>query len=206
MLLRITSFEGRSNLPYARPSSFLSCHSSISVDLEERHSDEIVDAVRSDVCDIGMVSDSVDLQGLEVFPFRADPLALVTPRGHDIARHAKVSLADVVDYPFVGLAEGSALGAHVSSHARRLGKRLNYRVRLLNFESVCRVVGQNIGIGIVPAAVASRYARLFKLERVALVDAWAARKLVICVRHLDDLPLHSQQFVQHVLGGSRLTG
>lgn len=185
-------------------SSFLAGHPGISVDLEERRSDEIADAVRGDVCDIGMVSDSVDLQGLEVLPFRADPLTLVTSRGHDIARRTEVSLADVVDYPFVGLAEGSALDAHVSSHARRLGKRLSYRVRLLNFESVCRVVGQSTGIGIVPMAVANRYARLFKLERIALADAWAARNLVICVRHLDDLPLHARQFVQHLLAGRRL--
>src|SRR5450432_2177848 len=46
-------------------SGFLSSHPGISIDLEERQSFEIVDAVRNDVCDIGVVSDAADLEGLE---------------------------------------------------------------------------------------------------------------------------------------------
>jgi DNA-binding transcriptional LysR family regulator len=104
-----------------------------------------------------------------------------------------------VDCAFVGLAEGSALQEHVARHARRLGQRLNYRIRLRSFESVCRVVGLGIGVGIVPQAVAARCARSAKVRRIALTDAWAARNLVLCVRHLDELPAHAQQLVQHVL-------
>jgi DNA-binding transcriptional LysR family regulator len=180
-------------------SRFLAIHPGISVDLGERPSDEIVDAVRNEVCEIGVVSDLADLEGLETFGFRADPLALVVPRDHVLAGRASVGLAEVVDCAFVGLAEGSALQEHVARHARRLGKRLNYRIRLRSFESVCRVVGLGIGVGIVPQAVAARCARSAKVRRIALTDAWAARNLVLCVRHLDELPTHAQQLVQHVL-------
>ncbi len=180
-------------------SGFLANHPGISVDLEERPSDDIVDAVRNDVCDIGMVSDSIGLEGLETFLFRADALVLVVPRDHALAQHAAISLSDVVDFAFVGLIEGSALQEHITHHARRLGKRLNYRIRLRSFQSVCQVVGQGIGVGIVPQAVAARYARSAKVRRIALMDAWAARNLVLCVRQLDKLPAHAQQLVQHVL-------
>lgn len=180
-------------------SSFLTDHSGISVDLEERLSHEIVDAIRNDVCDIGVVSDSVDLEGLETFAFRADPLVLVVPRNHALAQRTRISLSDVVDLAFVGLVEGSALQEHITHHARRLGKRLSYRIRLRSFESVCRVVGQGIGVGIVPHAVAARSARSTKVKRIALTDGWASRNLVLCVRRLDTLPVHAQQLVQHVL-------
>lgn len=181
-------------------SSFLSGHPGISVDMEERPSDEIVDAVRNDLCDIGVVSDAADLDGLETCMFRPDPLALVVPRDHALASRASIGLADVADQAFVGLVEGSALQAHVTRHARRLGKRLNYRIRVRSFESVCRMVGLGIGVGIVPLAVAMRCARSAKVKRLALTDAWAARNLVVCVRRFDALPLHSQQLVRHVLG------
>lgn len=180
-------------------SSYLKKYPGISVDLEERPSYEIVDAVRNDVCDIGMVSDSVDLEGLETFAFRADALVLVVPRDHVLARRTTISLSDVVDFAFVGLVAGSAIEEHITHHARRLGKQLSYRIRLRSFESVCRVVGQGIGVGIVPQAVAARCARSAKVRRIALTDAWAARSLVLCVRQLDKLPVPAQRLVAHVL-------
>lgn len=184
-------------------SSFLNSQPGISLDLEERPSFEIVDAVRNNLCDVGVVSDAADLQGLETYPFRADPLSFIVARDHALAQHSKISLADVVDFAFVGL-EGSALQEHVAHHARRLGKRLNYRVRLRTLESVCRMVGLGVGVGIVPQAVAARCSRSAKIKRITLTDAWAKRSLVLCLRHFDRLPAHVQQMVQHVLTtGSR---
>lgn len=180
-------------------SRFLASQPGISVDLEERPSYEIADALRNGIGDIGMASDSVDLSGLQTFPFCADPLTLVVPRDHALAQRTRVGLADIVDCPFVGLVEGSALQDHVAHHARRLGQWLNYRIRLRSFESVCRVVGLGIGVGIVPQAVAIRHARSARIRRVALTDPWAARSLVLCTRALDALPAHAQQLVEHVL-------
>jgi len=178
--------------------AFLSQHPGISIDLEERASSEIVDALRSEAGDIGLVSDSVDLSGLQTFAFRADPLVLVVPRNHALASRRAVDLADIVDQPFVGLVEGSALQAHVTQHARRLGRRLDYRLRLRSLEAVCRLVGEGIGVGIVPQAVALRHARTAGIQRIALRDAWAARQLVLCVREEASLPAPTRQLLQHL--------
>lgn len=178
---------------------FLAKYPRISVDLEERPSQEIVDAVRTGLCDIGVASDAVDLEGLETFAFRPDPLVLIVPYGHVLAGRRKLGLANVVDYEFVGLAEGSALQEHVAQHAKRLGRRLSYRVRLRGFEAVCRMVGLGVGISIVPKAAAVRHARAAKVKLLPLADAWAARNLVVCVRGLAELPGHAQQMVRYVL-------
>jgi DNA-binding transcriptional LysR family regulator len=179
-------------------SRFLREHGGISVDLEERTSFDIVDALRNGECDIGVVSDAVDLEGLQNFAFRPDPLVLVAPHDHPVAQN-KLALIDVVDCDFVGLSEGSALQEHVAYHARRLGKRLRYRIRLRSLESVCRMVGLGIGVAVVPHAVAGRFARSNKLSRIRLTDAWAARNLVLCVRSVDTLPAHVRQMVRHIL-------
>ena len=179
--------------------SFLAEHPGISVDLEERPSDAIVDAVRNDLCDLGVVSDSADLTRLQTFAFRADPLALVVPKGHALASRTSISLAEVLDHPFVGLVDGSALQEHLAQHARRLGRRLNYRIRLRSLEAVCRMVGHGIGLGIVPQTVAARCARSAGVKRVRLEDAWATRTLVICVRDMVELPAHSQLMAKHIL-------
>ncbi|MEI2417878.1 LysR substrate-binding domain-containing protein [Orrella sp. JC864] len=179
---------------------FLAAHAGISIDLQERSSDEIVDALRNDVCDLGIVSDSVALHGLAHYLFRADPLCLVVPQGHRLAGRRALSLAEIADEQFVGLAEGSALHEHLAQHARRLGKRLSYRIRLRGLESLCRVVGHGIGVGIVPQAAAVRYGRTARIKRVPLSDPWATRNLVLCMRSLQELPQHVQLLVRHVLG------
>src|SRR5690606_13930980 len=56
---------------------FLDVHETGTITGGAQSSHEIVDAMRNDVCDIGVVSDWVDLEGLETFAFRPDPLVLV---------------------------------------------------------------------------------------------------------------------------------
>jgi DNA-binding transcriptional LysR family regulator len=183
-------------------SRFLAQHPRISVDLEERASQDIVDALRAGLCDIGIVSDAIGTEGLEQHLFRRDDLVLVMPRGHALAGRRRVRLADVVDSEFVGLAAGSPLQEHVAQHARALGKRLSYRVRVRSFEAVCRMVEQGIGVGVVPQTAALRCARSMKISRTALADDWAARQLLACVRTGDELPRNARRMLQHLLAPS----
>ena len=180
-------------------SGFLKEHPGISLDLEERGSSEIVDAVRNRLCDIGMVSDAVDTAGLTCFPFRSDPLVLITARGQPFIMRRRVCFADVVSEPWVGLGTNSALHGHVAQHARRLGKRLDYRVHLRSLESVCRVVGHGVGVAIVPRAVARRHALSAGIKIIALSDAWAQRNLLLCVRNMDEITEPAQPFIRYVL-------
>ena len=179
--------------------SFLAAHPGISIDLEERNSFDIVDALRQGACDIGVASDAVDTEGLQTFLLRDDPLVLVVPRSHALARRPSVSLSDAADSPFVGLAQDSALQEHLAFHARKIGKYLYYRVRLRSLESVCRMVGTGAGVAVVPRAVALQCGRAAKVRGIPLADAWAGRNLVLCMQQLDGLTTPARQLVQHVL-------
>ena len=53
-------------------SRFLAGHPHVSVNLEERLSDEIVGLVAEGVGDVGIVAGTVDMGSLETFPFRSD--------------------------------------------------------------------------------------------------------------------------------------
>ena len=180
-------------------SRFLAQHPRISVDLEERPSPEAVDGLRAGLCDIGIVSDAIDTEGLECHPFRRDDLVLVMPPGHALARRKRVQLAEVVDSEFVGLPADSALTQLVTLHARALGKHLAYRVRAGHFEAVCRMVAYGIGVGIVPQAAAERCARTMKIAHAALAEPWAERTLMACVRSSQDLPLNARRMLEHLI-------
>ena len=66
--------------------AFLSAHPQLSIDLEERLSRDIVQAVTDGAADIGIVTDAVDSGALQTFAFRDDPLVLVMARDHPLAR------------------------------------------------------------------------------------------------------------------------
>ncbi|NYT79596.1 LysR family transcriptional regulator [Alcaligenaceae bacterium] len=183
-------------------SAFLAQYPQISVDLEERPSYEIADAVRAGMADIGLVANSADLQGLEVYAFRPDPLVLIVANSHELATRASISLSEVAGYDFIGLLEGSALQEHVTHHARRAGKQLSYRIRLRNIDAVCRMVGQGIGIAVVPKAAARRYARSARIKRLSLTDTWASRDLVLCVRAAEELPVYVKKMMEHILSSA----
>ena len=123
----------------------------------------------------------------------------VFPAAHALAGRRRVHLAEVVDSEFVGLPADSALQLLLTQHARALGRHLAYRVRVGNFEAVCRMVVHGIGVGIVPQTAAERCARSMKIARAALGDAWAERTLMACVRSSQELPLNARRMLEHLV-------
>jgi DNA-binding transcriptional LysR family regulator len=183
-------------------SSFLSAHPHVSVDLEERLSDEIVGLIAEGVGDIGIVAGTVEAGTLETFPFRRDRFVLVVARDHPLAKRAKIAFARVLDHDFVGLERGSALQRFLAAKAARIGRVLRLRVQLRSFDAVCRLVACNVGIGIVPQTTARRAAKTQPIAIVALADPWALRDLTICVRSFAELPPFARQFVEHLRAGA----
>src|SRR6266481_3365047 len=179
-------------------SSFLAAHPNVSVDLEERLSDEIVGLIAEGVADLGIVAGTVDAGTLETYPFRKDRFVLVVARDHPLAKRARIGFAQVLDRDFVGLDRASALQRFLADKAVRIGRPLRLRVQLRSFDAVCRLVECNVGIGIVPETTARRAARTMAIVPVALTDPWAVRELTICIRSLDELPPYARQLVEHL--------
>src|SRR5437762_5194939 len=118
-------------------SSFLAAHPNVSVDLEERLSDEIVGLIAEGVADLGIVAGTVDASTLETFPFRKDRFVLVVAREHALAKRTKIAFSQVLDHDFVGLDRASALQRFLADKAARIGRPLQLRVQLRSFDAVC---------------------------------------------------------------------
>jgi molybdate transport repressor ModE-like protein len=179
-------------------SPFLAAHPHVSVDLEERLSDEIVGLIGEGVGDIGIVAGTVDTSRLVTFPFRSDRFVLVVSRDHPLARREKAAFADVLDYDFVGLDRASALQRFLADKASRIGRPLKLRVQLRSFDGVCRLVERNAGIGIVPETTVRWAERSMAIKPVDLTDTWALRDLTICVRDVAALSPFARQLVEHM--------
>src|SRR5579864_7271400 len=98
-------------------SAFLAAHPQVSVDLEERLSDEIVGLVAEGAADVGIVAGTVDVGALATYPFRSDRFVVVTPAGHPLAGQASVRFAQVLDYDLVGLDRAASLTRFLAGKA-----------------------------------------------------------------------------------------
>jgi DNA-binding transcriptional LysR family regulator len=179
-------------------SSFLTTYPDISVDLEERLSDEIVGLIAEGAADIGIVAGTVDYGGLHTFPFRSDRFVLVVARNHPLASRSSIGFAEVLDYDMVGLDRASAIQRFLADKASRIGRAIRLRVQLRSFDAICRLVECNVGVGIVPETTAQRAARNMAVIAVHLTDSWAPRELTICVREVEALPPYARQLLDHL--------
>jgi len=179
-------------------SAFMVAHPRIDVDLEERSSAEIVRALLRGAGEVGIVADSVDLGGLQGYPFRPDRLVLVVARGHALAGRRGIAFEEALEHDFIGMIKGVALQEHLAGHAARLGKRIKVRVRLRSFEAVCGMVERGLGVGVVPESAAIRCQKSMAIRRVRLSDAWASRQLTLCMKSFDELAPYARRLVEHL--------
>lgn len=179
---------------------WMAAHPRTDVDLKERQSVEIARSVAAGFADLGILSDAAPQDGLLLRPFAVDRLVVVAARDHALAGQRTVAFARLADEYFIGLA-GGALQGHIDAQAGRMGVRLRQRVRLRTFDAICHMAGAGVGIGIVPETAARRFRRAAGLSVIALSDAWATRRLSVCVGA--DVPLtpECQSLVEALTSG-----
>ena len=150
--------------------------------VRESSSEATVLALRSGAADVGIVSDAVHTRGLVQVELGPDPLVLVVPTTHALARRQSVSFREVLDQPWVTWGEQSALSTHLLVRALALGARLRARLSYPRLAGVLQLVANGAGLTVLPQALVSRDPGA-GVACVPLEDAWAQRRLVAC--HLD---------------------
>jgi DNA-binding transcriptional LysR family regulator len=179
-------------------------HRSIHVDLEERVSPEIVRGVREGLASLGVCWDAADLGALQSRPYRSDHLCVVVPRNHPLAGRRSVRFEETLDYEHVSLPVNSAVQVMLQRRASELGRTLNHRVVVTNFEAALRVVRAGLAISLVPREVCDSAPAATGLKAIALAEAWAERRFIVCFRDAPSLTPAAQLLADHLAakGGS----
>ncbi|GAB2873804.1 LysR substrate-binding domain-containing protein [Paraburkholderia jirisanensis] len=167
--------------------AFLSANEQIKIDLEERPSGGVVEAVADSLADLGICSGEADTRGLQATHYRHDSLVVVMREDHPLAGRERVAFAETLDSDHVGLHSASSINARTHMAARHAGKPLRLRIHVPGFDAVCRMVQADMGVGVLPANVFEIMGRPLGLVAVKLEDDWAERNLVIVVRDVGAL-------------------
>jgi len=174
---------------------FLADYPEVDLQLIEQKSAEVLRAVQSGDCEIGVYDGSLPTEGLLSLPFRDDKLVMLVPRGHPLADRQATQLRDALDYPFVSLPAERAMQRFTEEMAAKYAMPLKVRVRAPSFDAIAQLVAQRVGIALLPEAAAARMALELPVTLVALEDAWATRELRICIRNWESLSPHARQLV-----------
>lgn len=180
-----------------RLASWMSANPNIDIDLKERQSSEVVRALLAGLTEIGIISDTVNTEGLMLSPFAVDQLVVVASPDHPLAERKTVFFADIVHESFIGLADG-ALQENLDERAQIAGGRLKTRIRTRTFEGMCRMAAGGVGLGIVPVTVAQSCRRIMKIAAIRLVDDWATRRFSVCTRADDNIAAMTRALGEHL--------
>ncbi|WP_250527265.1 LysR substrate-binding domain-containing protein [Caballeronia sp. GAWG2-1] len=180
-----------------RLARFLAAYPDLSIDLDERPSAEIVQAIAEGRADLGIVADFTDLGNLQTHLVAEDQLVVMMNRAHRMANEHAVAFAEIVGDAYVGLAD-AALEMHLAERASRLGRQLEYRIHMRSIDNVAMLVEAGIGLAILSQASAELVRRP-GLAVVPLSEPWATRRLHLCARAFDALTPHASLLAQQLM-------
>jgi DNA-binding transcriptional LysR family regulator len=166
----------------------------VTVDIQERNTREVVRSILDSAADIGVVAGPIATAGLESQCFATDRLVLVTPGAHPLAGREAIAFLEAVDFAHVGLRD-STLQDFLVETAASINRKLDMRVLMGSFESMCRMIDAGVGIGVLPESAALRLARGTRLRVILLSDEWAVRERRVVYRELEALPACARAFV-----------
>lgn len=180
--------------------TFVDAHPLVRIEFQEATSPRVVRAVIENVADIGIYVGDLPTEGLEWFPFHADRLIVVLPRGHRLAARRSVRFAELLDEDFIGQEADSATDLLMRAAARQLGRTPRSRIRVGGFDAACRMVEAGLGIALTAERITAKLAPVMHLHQVELDEAWAVRPHLVCVRDVGALPAAARSLLDHLTG------
>jgi DNA-binding transcriptional LysR family regulator len=168
---------------------YLGQYPDVGILLKEETSGIIVNGVRDGLADIGIFSEHTSHTGLETRVYRRDTLMVIVPRDHPLEGRPGVKMLDVAQYQQVGLQDGSSLQAKLTHEAVVNEKALRFRVKVMSFDGVRRMVEAGLGVAVLPAGAVLPYLGTGMFSSVPLDEPWATRALLIGCREYRSLPV-----------------
>lgn len=175
-------------------------HPQIRISLEDLTSAEVQAAVADGRADVGVFAAPASDVRLRTWPYRAGELAVVLPNGHPLAEGGgALRFEALLDYDIVGLPIGASVHELMLQRALERGRSLNARLQVRGFDAIAQLVDAGLGVALLPAAVAQRFARLFAIQVRPLNEPWAQRQYLLATREQAVLPTVVQRFVDALI-------
>ena len=166
--------------------AFLRANPKVRIDMVEKSSDEVVQAIASGVADLGICSATEGSLGdLQWRPYSVDKLVVIVPSDHRLAERASVTFAEALEDDVVSMPYGTSISKLC-------------RIEVTSFEGVRNMVSAGLGIGVLPKGSVTPYMHSAPFCVVELDEPWSLRPLLVIARNFDTLPLPARMLVDHL--------
>lgn len=176
--------------------AFMRAQPLVRISLEEKVSEQVIQAVTDGEADLGIFADNVPASGLEKYLYRRDRLVLLVPGDHPLASKAEIAFDEALEYDFVGLNQGSSLLQRLTEAAAGLERTLRLRIQVSSFDAICRMIEAGLGIGVLPEGAVREGGG--GLRAIRLTDGWAHRSLWLGVRSKTGLVPEAVKLLEHL--------
>lgn len=169
-------------------------------------SQSIAEGLLRGTFDIGLIGVAVHEELLELTPFYADRMVLITPVNDHFRAFAQaggMTLEDICREPILLREQSSGSKKCITAYFERMGiseNELTITARLNDQESIKNLVAGGLGVSIISAKAAEDAVRSGRLLTFPLPDADAQRSLYVACRRGAFLSGQAQQFAAFVKG------
>lgn len=178
-------------------SEYLITHPHVDINLKEMTSEEIIRVIQDRQVDLGIISGEINTHNLQTQPLISSQLILIAPKMHPILAIENPTLIDIIQYSVVSLNEGSAIQQFLYKLAQQLNKKINIRVQVSSYDSICQMVAAGAGISIIPLAAFQRLKHIHpQLVHKNIYEKWAQRSFQICSHNFNDMSQFAKDFIQ----------
>ena len=146
----------------------------VELHLDNRPSPAIALAVARRELDVGVVSLPLPAsleagaQALRQVPLRRQPDVVIVPRGHPLARRARLRPRDLAPWPLLLLDRSTSLRAWLDRHFAAAQVQPRVQLEMSSVEVLKRLVERGFGVSVVPALAVDRRDHLAAIPLVGL--------------------------------------
>ena len=164
----------------------------------------IVDGLLCGAFDVGLIGADMHEDTLELTPFYADQMVLITPVNEHFLQFSEnggITLEEICREPMLLREKGSGSKKCISSYFERVGVDENDLIitaRLNDQESIKNLVAGGLGISIISEKAAEDAVKAGRLLTFPLPEAGARRYLYVACRRGAPMSGQTQQFVSFV--------
>ncbi|RMX05911.1 LysR family transcriptional regulator [Corticibacter populi] len=139
----------------------------VDLELREMVTVEQLEALRGGRIDLGLIRLPADLHGLEMRCVMREPMRLVLPRAHPLARRRRLQLQDLHGEPFIMYSAGDGRYFHEMLQAlfHEAGVTPRFIQHVRHTHSMLALANAGIGLALVPASTA-----LLRLNNLVVRD------------------------------------
>jgi DNA-binding transcriptional LysR family regulator len=172
----------------------------VEVSLRDRTTAEVIRACLDDRADVGVAVKTHVSSGVDSWFFAEDPLVLVLPQGHPLAKKHRLRYADVLPFPMIGMQAGGSLDQLLQERAVGAGVAPTINMFVNSFDAVCRLAEAGLGIAIVPTSIVAAYGRNQPFVCRKLDEPWVRREIYLYALRKNPRPRSVEALIDALRG------